>query len=214
LLPQLLEVIEDIVVPWHREIKEKRDLLREDPFVGFIAMAVVGAICYFFFRDSPSWIGFFLLYGGMVMFILGSIAALAVGWFGWGLFRYAAWPTAFVVIIIYGCFDTYTITKTFDPIRISRYRIEENAFRSVTQTDTFKRFTGRPLYRVIDTSDEVQSKTFTRTISEGPLNPAGRKEGRWTAYSLVPKRSLEIATWYRDDKVITEAEWRNTDEKK
>jgi predicted Na+-dependent transporter len=69
LLSQVYEVFEDIVIPWQRELKEKRDLLREDPFVGFIVTAIVGAVFYFFTRESPSWIGFLLHYLGIAMFL-------------------------------------------------------------------------------------------------------------------------------------------------
>jgi hypothetical protein len=214
LLPQILEVIEDIVVPWHRELKEKRDLLREDPFVGFVAMAVLGAIFYFFFRGSPSWAGFFLLYGGIAMFFLGSIAALASGWFGWGLFRYAAWPTTIVILLVYGFCDTFTVKTTFDPVPLKHHRVEENALSTTTHTDTFKRFSGRPLTREIDTNEDVLGRTIHRSISAGPLNPAGQKHGQWITYSLVPKRSAETMTWYYNDKEVSESEWRSINEMK
>jgi hypothetical protein len=207
LLSQICEVFTDIVVPWHRDIKEKRDLLREDPFLGFVAVAVLGAVFYYFFRQSPSWIGFILLYSGMAMFILGSIAAVSAKWVGWTLFRRAAWPIAIFVLVIYGCTDTYLVITPSEPVRLKGYRIEEGAVTFDTQTDEIKRFTGRPLYRWIDTSNQIAGRTVRRTLAEGPLNSAGQKHGRWVVSTLVPKNNFEIITWYWKDKEMNQTQW-------
>jgi hypothetical protein len=211
LLPQIVEVLQDIVVPWQRELKEKRDLLREDPFVGFIAVAVLGAVFYYFTKQSPSWIGYLLHYLGIAMFILGSFAALAAGWFGWGLYRRAAWPTALLVLVIYGCFDTYQVQTASEEKVIGKFRVEEGLVRVKTQTDEIKRFTGRPLYRSVDTIDQVAGRAVHRIVEEGPLNSAAQRHGRWEEYSLVPKRQSTTVRWYWQDKEVTETEWQQAD---
>lgn len=208
MLAEIYEVFEDIVVPWQRDLKEKRDLLREDPFVGFIALAVLGAAFYFFTRQSPSWIGFLLHYSGIAMFILGGIAALAAGWFGWNLYRRAAWPMALLVLLIYGCRDTYLVSTTSEQKRASVFRGEEGAMLITTQTDEIKRFTGRPLNRSVDSIDQVAGRAVHRTLAEGPLNSAGQKHGRWEVFSLVPKRTAVIDKWYWQDREVTETQWR------
>jgi hypothetical protein len=208
LLSQIIEVFQDIVVPWQKELKEKRDLLREDPFVGFIALAVLGAVFYYFTKQSPSWIGFLLHYLGILMFILGSIAALAAGWFGWQLYSRAAWPTALVVILIYGCFDTYVVQTTSEPQRLKGTRFEEGAVRVTTQTDVIKRFTGRPLHRELDTIDQFAGRPLSRVIEEGPLNAAGQKHGRWEKTF----RGTVTDKWYWQDKEVTEAKWQEANE--
>ncbi|MCC6124440.1 MAG: hypothetical protein IT426_05740 [Pirellulales bacterium] len=207
MLSKIYEVVEEIVVPWHRDLKEKRDLLREDPFVGFIAMSVLGAAFYFFTRQSPSWSGFFLHYAGIAMFLLGGIAALAAGWFGWGLYRFAAWPATLLALSIYGCFDTYQVSATSERRQASSFRGETGATLLVTRTDLVKRFTGRPLHRSEDSIDQVAGRTVRRSIAEGPLNAAGQKHGRWDVSSYVPKRNAPIVKWYWQDKEVTKAEW-------
>jgi hypothetical protein len=208
LLAQICEVFEDIVVPWHRDLKEKRDLLREDPFLGFIAMAVLGAVFYFFTRQSPSWIGFFLHYAGISMFLLGSIAALAAGWFGCGLYRRAAWPTALLTLLIYACFDTYQVTATSEQKRSGAFHLEDNRILVTHQTDEIKRFTGRPLHRCVDRIEQVGGRAMSRRVADGPLNAAGQKHGRWEVASLVPKRNAPIVKWYWQDKEVNETQWQ------
>jgi hypothetical protein len=208
LLSQIYEVFTDIVVPWQKDLKEKRDLLREDPFLGFIALAVLGAVFYYFTRQSPSWIGFLLHYLGIMMFILGGIAALAAGWFGWGLYRRAAWPTALLVLLIYGCCDTYVVQTTFNPQRVKGSRIEEGAVSVTTQTDEIKRFTGRPLHRELDTIDQVAGRPLNRVIEEGPLNSAGQKHGRWEK----THRGTVTNKWYWQDKEVTETQWQEANQ--
>ncbi len=204
MLSQIYEVFEDIVIPWQRDIKEKRDLLREDPFLGFIALSVLGAAFYFFTRQSPSWLGFILHYSGIAMFILGGIAALASGWFGWGLYRLAAWPTVLLVLLVYGCFDTYQVSTTSEPKRLSGYRIEEGVMRTITQTDDIKRFTGRPLHRCVVTLDEIAGRPVHRTIEEGPLNSAEQRHGRWE----VAFRGTVTFKWYWQGKEVTASQWQ------
>jgi hypothetical protein len=204
LLSQIIEVFQDIVVPWQRELKEKRDLLREDPFVGFIALAVLGAVFYYFTGQSPSWTGFLLHYLGIVMFILGGIAALAAGWFGWALYRYAAWPTAVLVLLIYGCFDTYQVVTTSEQKPAGNFRVEEGVVRVTTQTDVVKRFTGRPLHRSVNMVDQVAGRPVRRISEEGPLNSAGQKHGRWE----VSSRGTTTFKWYWQDKELPEMEWQ------
>jgi hypothetical protein len=204
LLPQIVEVLQDIVVPWQRELKEKRDLLREDPFVGFIALAVLGAVFFYFTRQSPSWIGFLLHYLGLAMSVLGGIAALAAGWFGWGLYRRAAWPTALLVLLIYGCFDTYQVATTTESKPTGSFRIEEGVVRVTTQFDDVKRFTGRPFHRSINMIDQVAGRPVRRISEEGPLNSAGQKHGCWD----VTARGTTTNKWYLQDKEVSEMEWQ------
>jgi hypothetical protein len=211
LLAQVIEVFEDIVTPWQRDLKEKRELLREDPFVGFIAMAIIGAAFYYFTRQSPSWIGFFLHYLGIAMFILGTIAALAAGWFGWGLYRFAAWPATLLILLIYGCSDTYEVCTTSEQKRPSGFRVEEGAIQVKTQTDENKRFTSRPLYRSVDSIDQIAGRAVHRIIEEGPLNSAGQKHGLWKIYSLIPKRTAVQDKWYWQDKEVSETEWQQAE---
>jgi hypothetical protein len=200
LLAQIIEVFEDIVTPWQRELKEKRELLREDPFVGFVALAVLGVVFYVFTRQSPSWIGFLLHYLGIAMVVLGGIAALAAGWFGWALYRRAAWPTALLALLIYGCFDTYQIRTTNE--RKPAKPLPGEVFIT-TQTDEVKRFTGRPLYRSVDIVDQVAGRPVDRIVEEGPLSPVGQRQGRWE----ITKRGTVTIKWYWNDKEVTEAEW-------
>lgn len=212
MLSQIYEVFEDIVTPWQRDLKEKRDLLREDPFVGFIAMAITGAAFYFFTRQSPSWIGFLFHYLGIAMFILGGIAALAAGWFGWGMYRRAAWPTTMLVLLAYGCFDTYQVSTTSEQKLTRSHRVEENVTLRTTQTDEIKRFTGRPLHRSVDSNEQVAGRTMRRTLAEGPLNSSGQKHGCWEVSSLVPKRNAPLVKWYWQDKEVTETEWQRANQ--
>jgi hypothetical protein len=109
-------------------------------------LSIVGAVCFYFTLQSPSWIGFLLHYAGIAMFLLGGIAALAAGWFGWELYRLAAWPTALLVILIYGCFDTYQVSSTSEQKSTSVFRSEEGAILSITRTNEIKRFTGRRFF--------------------------------------------------------------------
>jgi hypothetical protein len=208
LLAQIIEVLEDIVVPWQKEIKEKRELLSEDPFVGFVALSILGMVFYFFTKQSPSWIGFFLHYLGILMIILGGIAALAAKVFGWGLYRRAAWPTALLVMFIYGCMDTYQISETTETKRAGSVRGADDLLITATRTDEIKRFTGRPLSRDIDTIDQLAGRTVHRTFAQGKLNAVGQKDGHWEVFTLVPKRSAVVDKWYWQDKEVTEEEWK------
>jgi hypothetical protein len=143
---------------------------------------------------------------------VGVFAALAAGWFGWNLYRYAAWPTTIVALLIYGCFDTYHVsTTTEQQRRASAFRGEEGATLTINQTDEIKRFTGRPLHRTLESIDQIAGRTVRRTIAEGPLNSAGQKHGRWQESSLIPRRPLVIVKWYWQDKEVSEAQWRKED---
>ena len=142
------------------------------------------------------------------MFILGGIAALAAGWFGWGLYRRAAWPTLLLVLLIYGCFDTYQVSTTSEQKIASGFRVEEGVVRVITQTDEIKRFTGRPLFRSVDSIDQIAGRAVHRSVAEGPLNSAGQKHGCWEVTSLVPKRTAVIVKWYWQDKEVTETQWQ------
>jgi hypothetical protein len=207
LLAEIYEVFQDIVMPWHRELKEKRELLREDPFVGFIALAAAGAAFYFFTRQSPSWLGFFLHYAGIAMFILGSFAALSAGWFGWGLYRRAAWPTALIVLLIYGCLDTYQVVTESEKQPVKKYNRADGALTIIVQTDEIKRFTGRPLNRSILSTDIVAERPQARIREEGPLNSAGQRHGRWEIIAEIPKQTTPTIKWYWEGKEVTEVEW-------
>jgi hypothetical protein len=212
LLSQIYEVLQDIVTPWQREWKEKRELLGEDPFIGYAAVAILGAVFYFFARQSPSWIGFFLLYAGIVMFILGSCAALSAGWFGWALYHRAARPTAVLALVVYGCFDSYLVTTTREELRAGIFRGEEGAKRVTTQTDEIKRFTGRPLWRNLETIDQVAGRPVRRIIEEGPLDSAGRKQGRFETFFVIPKRADSTTKWYWQDTEVSRAEWEKANQ--
>jgi hypothetical protein len=207
LLSQIYEVLLDIVTPWQREWNEKRELLAEDPFVGYATVATLGAVFYYFARQSPSWIGFFLLYAGVVMFIVGGCAALSAGWFGWAFYRRAAWPTAFLALVVYGCFDSYLVTTVSEEQSAGIFRGEEGAKRVTTQTDEIKRFTGRPLWRNLESIDQVAGRPVRRIIEEGPLDSAGRKHGRFETFSVIPKRTEPTTKWYWQDKEMSRADW-------
>jgi hypothetical protein len=212
LLAELIEVFQDIILPWHKELKEKRELLREDPFVGFIALAAAGAAFYFFTRQSPSWIGSFLHYAGIAMFILGSFAALAAGWFGWGLYRKAAWPTALLALLIYGGFDTYEVVTQSEKQPIKKYNRADGAVTIIIQTDEIKRFTGRPLHRSILSTDIVAERPQLRGREEGPLNSAGQRHGRWEIISEIPKQITPTVKWYWEGQEMTQEQWEKKKE--
>jgi hypothetical protein len=207
LLAQIIEVFQDIVLPWQREFKEKGELLREDPFVGFVATSVLGAAFYYFTRQSPSWLGFFLNYAGIAMFILGGFAALAAGWFGWRWYVRIAWPTVFLAWIIYGCFDTYLVVETVEKQAAKKYSRAEEVYTTIEQTDEIKRFTGRPLQRSVQSTDYVAQRPIAQFTETGLLNAEGKKHGRWEIFSEVPKRIAPTVKWYWNGEEVSEQQW-------